>query len=54
MGGKEKMFKPKAIYFEKDIENYKLGKELLEKYQDILKIKNKYIKHLMRKLDIMF
>ena len=26
------MFKPKAIYFEKDIENYKLGKELLEKY----------------------
>lgn len=26
----EKMFNPKAIYFEHDIENYQLGKELME------------------------
>ena len=26
------MFKPKTIYFEKDILNYQLGKELFEKY----------------------
>ena len=32
------MFKPKAIYYEKDIENYTLGKELMEKYKDIPKI----------------
>ena len=32
------MFKPKAIYFEKVIENYKLGQELLEKYKDVPKI----------------
>lgn len=32
------MFKPKAIYFEKDIVNYPLGKELMEKYKDIPKI----------------
>lgn len=32
------MFKPKAIYFEKEIENYELGKELLEKYKDIPKV----------------
>ena len=32
------MFKPKAIYFEKDIINYQLGKELMEKYKDIPKI----------------
>lgn len=32
------MFKPKAIYYEKDIENYELGKELMEKYKDIPKI----------------
>ncbi len=32
------MFKPKAIYFEKDILNYQLGKELFEKYEDVLKI----------------
>ena len=32
------MFKPEAIYFEKQIENYKLGRELLEKYNDITKI----------------
>ena len=31
------MFKPDAIYFEPDIENYLLGKELLEKYADIPK-----------------
>ena len=32
------MFKPKAIYFEKKIENYPLGKELIDKYKDIPKI----------------
>lgn len=32
------MFKPKAIYFEKEIINYQLGKELLEKYSEIPKI----------------
>ena len=32
------MFKPKAIYFEKNIVNYPLGKELMEKYKDIPKI----------------
>ena len=32
------MFMPDAIYIEKNIENYKLGKELLEKYKDIPKI----------------
>ncbi len=32
------MFKPKAIYYEKDIENYILGKELMEKYKDVPKI----------------
>ena len=32
------MFKPKAIYFEKEIEKYELGKELLEKYKDVKKI----------------
>ena len=31
------MFKPNAIYFEKDIENYVLGRELLEKYKDVPK-----------------
>ena len=31
------MFKPKAIYFEKEIINYDLGKELMEKYKDIPK-----------------
>ncbi len=29
------MFVPDAIYFEKDIDKYKLGKELLEKYKDV-------------------
>ena len=32
------MFKPKAIYFEKDVLNYQLGKELFEKYEDVPKI----------------
>lgn len=32
------MFKPNAIYYEKDIENYVLGKELLEKYKDVPKV----------------
>lgn len=32
------MFKPKALYCEKGIENYILGKELLEKYADTPKI----------------
>ena len=32
------MFKPKAIYYEKDIQNYTLGKELFEKYKDVPKI----------------
>lgn len=32
------MFKPKAIYFEKKILNYPLGKELMEKYKDIPKV----------------
>ena len=32
------MFKPTAIYFEKNIGNYELGKELLEKYKDVPKI----------------
>lgn len=32
-----KIFMPQAIYFEKDIENYVLGKELLEKYKSVPK-----------------
>ena len=32
------MFKPKAIYCEKDIENYVLWRELLEKYSDVPRI----------------
>lgn len=32
------MFKPKTIYFEKEIVNYELGKQLMEKYKDIPKI----------------
>jgi len=31
------MFKPKAIFYEKEIENYELGKQLLEKYKEIPK-----------------
>ena len=29
---------PKEIFYEKEIENYELGKQLLEKYKDIPKI----------------
>ena len=32
------MFKPKAIYYEQNIENYELGKELLKKYENIPKV----------------
>ena len=32
------MFKPKEIYYEKEIENYQLGKQLLKKYQEIPKV----------------
>ena len=32
------MFKPQCIYFEKDIVNYPLGKELFDKYKDIPKV----------------
>lgn len=32
------MFNPKNIYYEKDITNYELGKELLEKYKNVPKI----------------
>ena len=32
------MFKPKAIYYENGIENYELGRELLEKYKDVPKV----------------
>ena len=38
MNGVKIMFKPKAIYFEKEIENYELGKQLLEKYREVPKI----------------
>ena len=31
------MFKPQAIYYEKAIENYELGKNLLQKYDDVPK-----------------
>ena len=32
------MFKPKSIYYEKEIENYVLGKELLKKYENVPKV----------------
>ena len=32
------MFNPKSIFYEKEIENYQLGKELLQKYNDVPKI----------------
>ncbi len=32
------MFKPRAIYYEKQIKEYELGKELLKKYNDIPKV----------------
>ena len=28
------MFLPKAVYYEKESENYELGKELLQRYKD--------------------
>ena len=31
-------FKPQAIYYEKAIENYELGKQLIEKYKDVPKV----------------
>ena len=45
------MFKPKTIFFEKDILNYDLGKELMEKYKNIpkLEIENHYNIEQMRK-----
>ena len=32
------MFKPKNIYFEKNVISYELGKELMEKFKDVPKI----------------
>ena len=32
------MFKPKAIYYEKAIENYDLGKQLMKQYEDVPKV----------------
>ena len=32
------MFKPKALYCENNIENYVLGRELLEKYSDVPRV----------------
>ena len=32
------MFKPKSIYYEKEILNYPLGKELFKKYKDTNKV----------------
>ena len=32
------MFKPKALYCENNIENYALGRELLEKYADVPRV----------------
>lgn len=32
------MFKPKTIYYEKDIENYELGKELMQKFESVQKV----------------
>ena len=33
-----KNFKPEAIYFEKNVTDYDLGKDLFEKYKDVPKI----------------
>ena len=46
-----KNFWPQAIYFEKAIENYILGRELLEKYQDVPKFEIENHNHIeeMRK-----
>ena len=32
------MFKPQTIYYEKEIEKYQLGKELIEKYKEVPKV----------------
>ena len=32
------MFNPQILYYEKDIENYVLGRQLLEKYKDVTKV----------------
>ena len=32
------MFKPQTIYYEKEIEKYQLGIELLEKYKEVPKV----------------
>ena len=32
------MFKPETIYYEKAIQDYELGKELLEKYKEVPKV----------------
>ena len=40
------MFKPDAIYYEKEIENYKLGKELINKYKLINQRNNNESKNL--------
>ena len=32
------MFKPKAIYYEKEIVNYPLGIQLMEQYKEISKV----------------
>ena len=32
------MFKPKAIYYEKEILEYQLGKQLIEQYKDVPKV----------------
>ena len=32
------MFYPEMIYYEKEIKDYELGKELLEKYKEVPKI----------------
>lgn len=32
------MFKPKAIYYEKEITNYELGKKLMEQYSNVPKV----------------
>ena len=32
------MFKPKAVFYEQDIVNYELGKELMKKYENVPKV----------------
>ena len=47
------MFKPKAIFYEKNIENFELGKKLMEQYKDVPKveIENHNNIEIMRKQD---